>query len=104
MNKNDFEKEYTQEISDLKKLLSNLEQTTIKEPKLEDVRAFVRISKAEIEDKKKRNYNIFRAIALATLSVLVPAMHFYPLQVASISLLSIIIMPIVLVFSKEEQI
>ncbi len=103
MKKDSFEDNYSNEINELNKLFSNLDENNSKQPNIEQVRNFVRVSRAEIEEKRKRNYNIFRGIALATVSILVPAMHFYPFYVLSLSLLSMIIMPILLVFSKEEN-
>jgi hypothetical protein len=102
MNKNDFEKEYSNEIEEIKGLFQSLEIDK-EHPDIETIRKFVRTSKNEIEQKKKRNYNVFRASALVIISILIPALNYYPLQVLSLSLLSIFVMPIVLVLSSEEK-
>ena len=96
-NKN-IEKEFRKEIDQLQDFYNKVESD--KKPDLNEIRMFVRKSKQNIEEKKAKRFNLFRAISLAGISLFLIGLKVYPLGAISLSLLSILIMPIALSLSK----
>ena|SRR6056297_2381761 len=98
MENKDFEKKYKKEIDQLKDFYGKVEADS--QPDLEQIRMFVRSSKQDIEKIKTKKFNLFRAISLAGISIFLFGLKVYPVGAISLSLLSILVMPLALSLSK----